>query len=77
MQVVKKEMAKARLQAEDAQDQLNCAVCFENRRDCLYMPCMHLATCGECDKELEAQNQSCPMCQTQIQSRIRNVNIAA
>ena len=80
MQVVKQEhemeVRKARTQAEEAQEQLLCAVCFVNRRDCLYLPCMHLATCGDCDEELKARNQTCPMCQGEIQTRYHDVNIA-
>ena len=43
-----------------------CVVCMDNERSCLYVPCNHLAVCGECDAGIMAASQPCPMCNTEI-----------
>ena len=43
-----------------------CVVCMDRERSCLYVPCSHLAVCGECDAGIMAASQPCPMCNTEI-----------
>ena len=43
-----------------------CVVCMDRERSCLYVPCNHLAVCGECDADIKAASQPCPMCNTEI-----------
>ena len=43
-----------------------CVVCMDRERSCLYVPCNHLAVCGECDAGIMAASQPCPMCNTEI-----------
>ena len=47
-------------------DEHLCVVCMDNERSCLYVPCNHLAVCGECDAGIMAASQPCPMCNTEI-----------
>eukprot|EP00510_Aplanochytrium_minuta_P004984 CAMPEP_0184009392 /NCGR_PEP_ID=MMETSP0954-20121128/2565_1 /TAXON_ID=627963 /ORGANISM="Aplanochytrium sp, Strain PBS07" /LENGTH=965 /DNA_ID=CAMNT_0026288731 /DNA_START=327 /DNA_END=3224 /DNA_ORIENTATION=- len=49
-----------------------CVICFDNKRDALFMPCGHLYTCMSCFKSLN--HRSCPMCRTPIQKTIKASN---
>lgn len=40
----------------------DCCVCFENQRNCVFIPCGHLCTCLECGKALK----ECPICRKGI-----------
>jgi hypothetical protein len=39
-----------------------CCICFDNQRDCVFIPCFHLSTCLECGQALK----ECPICRTNI-----------
>ncbi|CCW61170.1 unnamed protein product [Phytomonas sp. EM1] len=43
---------------EDANEDELCVVCFQHRRCYIFLPCGHIACCGECVKRLDA----CPIC---------------
>jgi len=49
-----------------------CVICFDNKRDALFMPCGHLYTCMQCYKSLN--HRSCPMCRKDIHKVIRAAN---
>jgi len=46
---------------------LNCKICLENPSNILYLPCRHLASCGECKLKVD----SCPVCRTKVAAVIR------
>lgn len=51
-----------------------CVVCLTNTRCTLFMPCKHLAACGDCDEKLEklhGQNLKCPACKDPVTEKIR------
>ena len=74
MKEVKKESTDA---IESARDAMTCAICMEAPRDCLYMPCAHLATCSACDTALQVEGKegTCAICQGTITSRIHGVRL--
>lgn len=43
----------------------NCAVCMENARDCVAVPCGHAACCFTCMEALPSP-RLCPMCRVEI-----------
>mmetsp|Transcript_10350 Transcript_10350/g.18724 ORF Transcript_10350/g.18724 Transcript_10350/m.18724 type:complete len:1996 (+) Transcript_10350:67-6054(+) len=52
-----------------------CMICKVNQRDCVLMPCRHLACCGEC-----AQNprfRTCPLCLARVENVAAEVTLHA
>ena len=53
-----------------------CVVCDDNEKTVVYLPCNHLAVCGDCDEEMAEMNagdnglQECPICRAQIMRRV-------
>jgi len=43
-----------------------CKICFDNPREILYLPCLHLAVCKSCDNNLD----ECPICRQPIDSQL-------
>mgnify|MGYP002344513415 CR=1 FL=1 len=39
-----------------------CIICYENDKDCVYMPCKHNTACIRCSKNL----RDCPICRNKI-----------
>ncbi len=46
-------------------DQINCVVCMDAKREILCMPCLHVALCLECSKTLK----QCPVCMGQAEMK--------
>ena len=46
-----------------------CLACVDNRRDCVLLPCAHLALCNDCVASLAVR--SCPICRCDIESTLR------
>ncbi|CAN7941503.1 unnamed protein product, partial [Ixodes hexagonus] len=45
----------------------SCAVCLDEQKTVLFLPCQHLVTCVNCGTRV----QECPMCRAEISQRIR------
>ena len=45
----------------------DCIICYENDRDCLYLPCRHNTACMKCSKNLT----NCPICKVKIEEFIK------
>jgi hypothetical protein len=40
-----------------------CDICFDNKKNCLFMPCNHVSTCYDCGKQIFDKNQpKCVIC---------------
>jgi len=39
-----------------------CVICYDQDKDCVYMPCKHNAACIKCSKNLK----ECPICRVKI-----------
>ncbi|XP_009616362.1 E3 ubiquitin-protein ligase APD1 [Nicotiana tabacum] len=62
--------------SEDLYDENICIVCFDEKRNCFFIPCGHCATCHACAKRItEEENKNCPICRRVIR-RVRRVLIA-
>ncbi|CAH2078097.1 unnamed protein product [Thlaspi arvense] len=49
-----------------------CVICFEERRNCFFVPCGHSATCRGCaQKILSEENKACPICRRLIRKSKR------
>lgn len=57
---------------ETGDDVLNeCIVCFDVPRDCILVPCGHLACCQPCATQL----LKCPICRTPITQAVKAINV--
>ncbi|KAG5623865.1 hypothetical protein H5410_009083 [Solanum commersonii] len=62
--------------SEDLYDENICIVCYDNKRNCFFIPCGHCATCHSCAKRItEEENKNCPICRRVIR-RVRRVLLA-
>mmetsp|Transcript_75527 Transcript_75527/g.225148 ORF Transcript_75527/g.225148 Transcript_75527/m.225148 type:complete len:245 (-) Transcript_75527:96-830(-) len=52
------------LQASRGQDL--CCICMERRKDAVFTPCGHRATCCSCGDKLQARSRRCPVCRSDI-----------
>lgn len=66
-----KEEPEEHIDQSDVSDEDACVVCFERKRNVLFMPCKHVRVCTRCSKSL----LSCPVCRQPITSRISNIFI--
>jgi serine/threonine protein kinase len=64
------ELQEALYQVRSAQDldedENNCCICMDNKRNILVQPCMHLCICNVCQSGLP--NNECPLCRGPITS---------
>ncbi|KAJ8567312.1 hypothetical protein K7X08_019520 [Anisodus acutangulus] len=62
--------------SEDLYDENICIICYDEKRNCFFIPCDHFATCHSCAKRItEEENKNCPICRRVIQ-RVRRVLLA-
>lgn len=46
----------------DASNDENCTICFENKSDCIILPCGHMGACASCLEDWFKNKKSCPFC---------------
>ncbi|KAF5188526.1 RING/U-box superfamily protein [Thalictrum thalictroides] len=52
---------------EDLYEGKICAICYDEQRNCFFVPCGHCATCYECAQRImDADNKVCPICRRYI-----------
>jgi len=69
---LKEESAKRLKIESDAEETYKCIICFEKRRDSVFLPCKHLNCCHECSEELLARRQrKCPTCRAKATKVIK------
>ncbi|GKV53751.1 hypothetical protein SLEP1_g60267 [Rubroshorea leprosula] len=52
---------------DDLYDGKLCAICYDEQRNCFFVPCGHCATCYECAKRIfDGENKKCPVCRRLI-----------
>lgn len=56
------EKLKEELKEEEVKDESLCNVCFTNKKNCVFIPCGHIAACFECAHPLN----KCPLCRKEI-----------
>ncbi|KAF3777514.1 hypothetical protein EJ110_NYTH40585 [Nymphaea thermarum] len=53
--------------SEDLYDGKICVICYEEPRNCFFVPCGHCATCYSCAQRIEGVDfKPCPICRRQI-----------
>ncbi|KAH0871092.1 hypothetical protein HID58_078114, partial [Brassica napus] len=58
--------------AEDVDYSTLCVICFEERRNCFFVPCGHSATCKGCAlRIMSEENKVCPICRRVIRKSKR------
>ncbi|XP_042493475.1 E3 ubiquitin-protein ligase APD2-like isoform X2 [Macadamia integrifolia] len=62
--------------SEDLYDGKICVICYDEQRNCFFVPCGHCATCYECAQRIiEGENKVCPICRRFIH-KVRRLFIA-
>jgi hypothetical protein len=51
---------------ETKSEQMMCVVCFEQKKNIVFIPCKHCTCCEQCSVQID----SCPMCRTDIKERM-------
>jgi len=53
-------------------EELECKICFEHQRNCVLVPCGHLAFCEQCANQImSATSPKCPYCSHSIEKFVR------
>ncbi|KAJ8773234.1 hypothetical protein K2173_028411 [Erythroxylum novogranatense] len=53
--------------SEDLYDAKLCVICYDDQRNCFFIPCGHCATCYECAQRImDEDNKMCPICRRLI-----------
>ncbi|XP_012068269.1 E3 ubiquitin-protein ligase APD1 isoform X2 [Jatropha curcas] len=53
--------------SEDLYDAKLCVICYDEQRNCFFVPCGHCATCYDCAQRImEGENKICPICRRLI-----------
>ncbi|XP_010277151.1 PREDICTED: uncharacterized protein LOC104611677 isoform X2 [Nelumbo nucifera] len=53
--------------SEDLYDGKICVICYDEQRNCFFIPCGHSATCYTCaERIVEGENKVCPICRRLI-----------
>eukprot|EP01018_Ginkgo_biloba_P014782 Gb_23472 [translate_table: standard] len=61
---------------EDLYDGKICVICYDELRNCFFIPCGHCATCYTCGQRIEnGENKSCPICRQGIYRARRMFNV--
>ncbi|KAK2660188.1 hypothetical protein Ddye_006721 [Dipteronia dyeriana] len=49
--------------SEDLYDAKLCVICYDDQRNCFFVPCGHCATCYDCAKRImDGESKMCPIC---------------
>lgn len=59
--------ALRRVQKAAAASESTCAICWDEPREVVFLPCMHRVCCSDCAK----QPSVCPLCKAHIDERRR------
>ena len=60
---------------EDIPQELTCNVCLTKRKDRVFAPCSHLATCDDCtDRIMSSSTPKCPICNTHARFAMKIYN---
>jgi len=60
---------------EEDEKMLLCLVCKERQRDCVLMPCRHMACCGVCSQH--PRFRSCPLCLSRVENVASDITLRA
>ncbi|CAA0841012.1 RING/U-box superfamily protein [Striga hermonthica] len=53
--------------SEDFYDGKICVICYDDQRNCLFIPCGHCVTCRKCAHRIvKEESKSCPICRGTI-----------
>ncbi|CAK9143995.1 unnamed protein product [Ilex paraguariensis] len=62
--------------SEDLYDGKICVICYDEPRDCFFIPCGHCATCYVCAQRImDGERKACPVCRKFI-NKVRKLFIA-
>jgi hypothetical protein len=67
-----KEKFKDRIDNKEKETQnMSCTICVDKLRNCIIVPCNHLATCHDCAVVLKSRGDACPVCRQVINDVIK------
>ena len=65
------EEISAILSKDNNTNEIQCQACGKLPSQLVFLPCLHLAACRHCDKELQKQGvYRCPICKSEVESTI-------
>lgn len=50
------------LSNQNQQERSECAICMENEKNTVFVPCGHMQSCYSCAQEIKNRNGICPIC---------------
>ncbi|KAG8384312.1 hypothetical protein BUALT_Bualt04G0105200 [Buddleja alternifolia] len=60
---------------DDLYDGQICVICYDDQRNCFFIPCGHCVTCYTCAKRIISEEmKTCPICRTPI-NKVRKLHI--
>ena len=73
LQHVQAQLGVAPPAAPRVEEEVQCVVCMDERKQHVLMPCMHMCVCEACAQRLlEVQTTPlCPVCRTPVESTMR------
>jgi hypothetical protein len=60
-----------KIKDEKAENDNQCVICFEYIKNHVGIPCGHVITCTRCSKELEKNENRCPLCRVKCNKIMR------
>ncbi|MED6217297.1 hypothetical protein PIB30_016283 [Stylosanthes scabra] len=62
--------------SEELYDEKLCVICYDEQRNCFFVPCGHSATCFDCAKRIvDGESKVCPVCRRLIH-KVRRIFIS-
>jgi len=62
-----KKLASFQQENDQLKQETSCVICFEGRRDVLFMPCLHFQVCGKCAASLA----DCCLCRKKLMGKVQ------
>ncbi|RYR06181.1 hypothetical protein Ahy_B06g085965 [Arachis hypogaea] len=59
--------------SEELYDEKLCVICYDEQRNCFFVPCGHSATCFPCAKRIvDGESKVCPVCRRLIHKEVKS-----
>ncbi|GLJ14836.1 hypothetical protein SUGI_0241350 [Cryptomeria japonica] len=67
--------SKVKMVVEKVSEENVCVICFEDKKDSIFQPCGHFATCYGCGLRIKEASNQCPICRNDIQDIKKIFNV--
>ncbi|XP_057428038.1 E3 ubiquitin-protein ligase APD1-like isoform X2 [Lotus japonicus] len=67
IKIQKEESDTSSVSSEELYDEKLCVICYDEQRNCFFVPCGHCATCYDCAQRIvDGETKVCPVCRRLI-----------